>query len=237
MAVHAAAVEPLGRRVGEAAEQVDRELPRLRQMLGDAEVEHAHAVFVLKPDVLRFDVAVDDAVDFAPAHLGGKIVADLQHVAELAGDRGGAVLGERPMDEPLREVVAGHVLHRHPEEGAVLPPLVDRRHLGRHARKLALERDAVLLRLQHLRIGAVGAHHLEGHLPLRLRVPGQIDVAQGAAAEEVAQLEAAHLLDRQHHGLPPRRGFAGCAGGGCWGCGAGARTASARAVPVKVFQE
>ncbi len=46
------------------------------------------------------------------------------------------------------------------------PPLVDRRHLRRHARELLLERDAVLLGLQHLRVGAVDAHHLERHLPL-----------------------------------------------------------------------
>jgi hypothetical protein len=239
VAVDPSAVEPLGGRVGEAAEEVDGEFPRLRQVLGDAEVEHAHAILILKADVLRLDVAVDDAVDLAPAHLGGKIVTDLQHVAELTGDGGGAILGERPAGEPLREIVAGHVLQRHPEERAVLPPLVDRRHLGRHAGELPLERDAVLLRLQHLGIGAVGAHHLERHLPLPLRVPGQVDVAERAAAEKVAELEAAHLLDRQHQVLPLRRGAAGCGAGCCWGGGAaaGARTASARATPGKVFQE
>ena len=35
--------------------------------------------------------------------------------------------------------------------------------------------------------------------PLGLRVPGEIDVADRAAAEEVAKLEAAHLLRGQHH--------------------------------------
>src|SRR6185312_6199351 len=199
-----------------------------------------HAVALLEADVLRLDVAVDDAVDLAAAHLRRELMAGLQHGAELERDAGRPVLVQGAVREHLRQVGAGHVLHVHPEEVAVLSPLVDRRHLRRHAGDLLLEGDAVLLRFEHLRIGAVGAHDLEGDLAAGFRVPGQIDVADGSATEEVAQLEPADLVRRKHrHGF--RRALdrlGGAAGGvaGVAGRGTDTRTASARGEAAKELQ-
>ncbi len=144
-----------------------------------------------------------------------------------------------PRDNTCDRSVPGDVLHVHPEEVAVLPPLVDRRHLRCHAAELLLKGDAVLLRFQHVRIGAVGAHDLQGDLAAGLRVPGQVDVAQRAATEEVAQLEPADLVRRQHrHGFRRAPGWLGRAGGVAAGVcdGTATRTASAREALAKELQ-
>src|SRR6185295_15084488 len=126
-------------------------------------------------------------------------------------------------------------LHGHPEELALLAVLIDRRHLRCHSRDLLLERDAVLLRFEHLGVRVVDADHLERHVAAGFGIEGEVDVADRSAAEEVAELEAVHLLLGEHHGWPRRRCGAGCGAAGGRG-GAGVRTASAREAPPKEFQ-
>src|SRR6185369_14041378 len=63
---------------------------------------------------------------------------------------------------------------------------------------LALDGEAVLLGLQHLRIGPPDAHQLERHLGAALRVPGEVHVADGTAPQELADLEASDLLLDDH---------------------------------------
>ncbi len=103
------------------------------------------------------------------------------------------VLGQRPALEHARQVVPATYSMATQKKSPSGTLLEDRRHLRRDRRELRLERDAVLLGLQHVGIGARRAHHLERHLAAGLGVPGQLDVADRAAAQEVADLEAADV--------------------------------------------
>ena len=108
---------------------------------------------------------------------------------------------------------------------------MDRRHLRRHARDLRLEGDAVPLRLQHLGVGLADADDLQRDLGLALGVPGQEDVADGAAAQKVADLEPADLLLMEEHRHRPLPVFCVVreAGGCTW-------MARSRETPPKSFQ-
>jgi hypothetical protein len=67
--VDGAGVEPFRGCVGHAAEKAVGELARERQPLGNSEVEHSHAVRGIDPDVLRFDVTMDDGAQLPAINL------------------------------------------------------------------------------------------------------------------------------------------------------------------------
>src|SRR6185503_686819 len=88
-----------------------RQLGRLPQHLGDAEVADLHLAATVEQDVARLDVAVDDALAMRGVEPLGSLPSDAQHLAELEWRREAL---------PAREVGARDELERQVEDAARL---------------------------------------------------------------------------------------------------------------------
>ncbi len=92
--------------------QVGRRQPH---QLGQAEVGDRHAPLTVQEDVLRLDVAVDQAL----------VVRVLQGIADLRCDLQRLGSRQRPAPQEVAQVPAIHVLHRKVVKTACVTKIVD----------------------------------------------------------------------------------------------------------------
>ena len=148
---------------------------------GDAEVHDLGVAVLVDHDVLRLEVAVDDA---QPVGLG-------QPFGDLPGQADGLGLVEvaRPADEAL-EVLAGDVLHGDVDGQPLLADVVHPADVP--VGDLAGQLDLVSEALDDLEVrGDLGLEELEGDDLADLAVVGLVDHAHAALADLLDDLEAA----------------------------------------------
>jgi hypothetical protein len=162
---------------------------KLGQELGDAEVEDDDAAVAREEEVVRLEIAVDDALG-----VGGG-----EGVEELAGDGDGVGrLEPAESGQQGRERLAGEELHddRRPAVGeagqvedahdALVADPVDHAGLGEEA----LDQVGA--------VGAVAREHLDGDAAADGRVDAQVDAAHAAGAEERGDpVGADHLAEQR----------------------------------------
>ena len=148
------------------------------EQLGDAEVEHLGEVGIARPldqeDIVRLEVAVDDAAGMGR----GQRMADALHDVERARERrprlGEEQLRERAPLEPLHHEIGGPVLE--------LPEVEDLDDVlaADVARGLGLAEEAG----DHLRVtAALRVEELDRDPPIDAGVLGQVDGAHPAFAD------------------------------------------------------
>ena len=146
---------------------------QLLRQLGEPEVEHLRVPPGQDEDVVRLDVAVDDARGVR----GAQRVCDLDRELEHP-------LGRRPSRGKLRlqRLALQVFLHDESHPRVVLANVVD----GGDVRMVETRRGAGLALEPHhaVRIdGELGRQDLDRHLPVEARVMGQPDLAHAALAE------------------------------------------------------
>ena len=153
----------------------DRPLLRhlARTCAGDAEVRHLHDAFRVDDDVVRLDVAVDDAVAVRVPERG----EDLTCIRNRDRDR-----ARPPRPDELFERASLHVLHDDEVRAVRLTSVVDRddvrmREPGGMRRLAAEALDELLV----VRVAVV--QDLDRDAPAQLLVLREVDVGHAAAAE------------------------------------------------------
>ena len=139
----------------------------------DPEVGHLHDPFWVDDDVVRLDVAVDDAVSMRVAKAG----QDLARVGDGDGDGAGPPAADELLERPTLDV-----LH-HDEVRAVRLPAVEDRddvRVGESGRVRCFAAEA-LDELLVVRVALV--QDLDGHAATELLVLGEVHVGHAAATE------------------------------------------------------
>src|ERR1043166_6024834 len=168
------------RRLVVEAEDVSRGV-HLRQ----AEVEDLHAPRAGEVDVLRLEVAVDDAAVVRSGHA----------VGDLRGETDGLPLRQRTgVAQTLAQRLAFEELEDDVERLAVRAEVVD----GYEVRRVEQAEGAgLLLEARHDLLRAApgdGREELDGHVAGQLRVAGAIDLSHASRADERDDLVAADLV-------------------------------------------
>jgi hypothetical protein len=159
------------------------------RLLHEAEIEQLHASLARDEDVLRFQVAVDDAF----------LVGCGQPLGHLHGELDRLACGKRAVLEPLAQRLPFEELHDGVRGGAVPPEVVDgkdvrMRELGDRARLAleACERLGV--------VGQLGGEDLDRDVAIEFRVARLVDLAHAAGperGEDFVRAEARAV--RQNH--------------------------------------
>jgi hypothetical protein len=151
-------------------------------VLGQAEIDDGQAPGVAEQDVLRLEVAVDDAAR----------VDRVQRLGDLAGDAQGTQRGDA-LREPRLQVAAGEILHR--DVGVLTGETLveDARHVLVLDRgdQLVLAHEALQ---EHLVAAQRGIEHLEHQLQPVVRALAQIGLGHAALADH-----AQHAVTRHQH--------------------------------------
>ena len=163
----------LGREVLRGAD--DRALFRHLAGAGpsDPEIGHLHDPFRVDDDVVRLDVAVDDAVAMRVAKPG----EDLARVRDGDGNGAGSPAANELLERPALDV-----LHHDEVRAVRLPPVEDRDdvRVGEAGRMRCLAAEA-LDELLVVRVALV--QDLDGHAATQLLILGEVHVGHAAAPE------------------------------------------------------
>ena len=183
--VERAALDPLRRHVGGCAD--DRPIDGHVEAIitpgaGQAEVDDPHlAVRLLQKDIVGLDVAVHEPLAVGSREPLRDFAADAEHLGERERALRLSGLLERAADEQLHHDVG---------QALFVADLVDRHHVGVIDRR----RRPALAQKSTCRCGVAGLRrmkHLDGDVAAEFLVPGQIDAAHSAPADQLHDRVAA----------------------------------------------
>ena len=150
----------------------------LAEQLGDAEVGDLHPALRVEQDVLRLDVAVQDAF----------VVGELERLANLRHEHHRLLRGEPARLHRLAQVYAVHELHQQVEEPAGLAEVMD----GDDVRVVQPRQHAGLA-VESLGEGGVGGQRLRQELErdeaVQLRLARLVHHPHAAVADEFEYLQ------------------------------------------------
>ena len=175
---------------------------RARRRSRDAEVHDERAVFVIQHDVGGLEIAMDDAGLVCRGETGGNVPGDLEHSIE----------GQPPLlFQDGRQIRSVHVRHRDVGDAVDLAQIVNADDVAMRdlpgEQQFALE--ALLERLRLFRIRSrFWSDHLDGNRHLERLVPGLVDRAHAALAEDTNDVipRAEVVPHRQGEGSGDREG-------------------------------
>ena len=171
----------------------DSTLPIRAQQLGDAEVRDLHPALLVEQDVLRLDVAVDDAL----------LVRVLERLADGRHDHQRLLRRQLPRLQQLPQAHAVHKLHQQVIEAVGLAEVIDGDDVGmvEPGQGLRLAREPLGKARVFL---LLAGQDLERHKAVEPRLARLIDHAHAAAAQAFENFQLRELAGDL---LQRRRGF------------------------------